>query len=166
MHGFKWLDERGVEGVGFVRALRTLLTSHLPSILPDLRSVIFEVFDDSHSDFSSRDGRLPSLKRILCPKLIRQGVKCVSMYPLAKQLITRMNGLAFFGNSLGKGLFENPKYKSLNKIVQNQNFMVAALKYIEHVVFTAEVVRLMPRFLAPYAASTFEPPRLTSLISI
>jgi hypothetical protein len=36
MNGFNWFDRRGVEGVGFVRTLRTLLTNHLPELLPDL----------------------------------------------------------------------------------------------------------------------------------
>lgn len=36
MHGFNWFDQRGPEGVGFVRALRHLLTNHLPQILPTL----------------------------------------------------------------------------------------------------------------------------------
>jgi hypothetical protein len=37
MNGFNWFDRRGVEGVGFVRTLRTLLTNNLPKLLPDLR---------------------------------------------------------------------------------------------------------------------------------
>ena len=40
MHGFNWFDRRGTEGVGFVRALRTLLTNNLLTILPDLRVTI------------------------------------------------------------------------------------------------------------------------------
>lgn len=40
MHGFNWFDRRGVEGVGFVRALRTLLTNNLPRLLPDLGLMI------------------------------------------------------------------------------------------------------------------------------
>lgn len=36
MNGFNWFDKRGVEGVGFVRVLRTLLTRNLPQLLPDL----------------------------------------------------------------------------------------------------------------------------------
>ncbi|KAF3492152.1 uncharacterized protein GIQ15_01669 [Arthroderma uncinatum] len=40
MHGFEWKDVRGVEGIGFVRALRTILTSQLPKILPDLDNAI------------------------------------------------------------------------------------------------------------------------------
>lgn len=73
MHGFNWHDERGVEGIGFVRALRTLLTSHLPSILPNLRLVIFEVFDESRSPCLKADGRLFSLENgELFQALIRQ----------------------------------------------------------------------------------------------
>lgn len=36
INGFNWFDRRGVEGVGFVRTLRTLLTNNLPQLLPDL----------------------------------------------------------------------------------------------------------------------------------
>lgn len=45
MHGFEWKDQRGVEGTGFVRALRSLLTSHLPLMLPKLSSGIAEEFE-------------------------------------------------------------------------------------------------------------------------
>ena len=57
MHGFNWHDVRGVENMGFVRALR-MLTSHLPSLLPDLRLVISEVFDESSSPWVKANGRL------------------------------------------------------------------------------------------------------------
>lgn len=46
MHGFEWPDQRGVDGLGFVRALRGLLASHLPVLLPDLRVAISVGFDD------------------------------------------------------------------------------------------------------------------------
>ncbi|CAG8984288.1 hypothetical protein HYALB_00010713 [Hymenoscyphus albidus] len=36
MNGFNWFDRRGVEGVGFVKTLRTLLTNNLPQLLPRL----------------------------------------------------------------------------------------------------------------------------------
>ncbi|KAI4139758.1 MAG: hypothetical protein LQ341_004096, partial [Variospora aurantia] len=42
MYGFEWKDQRGIEGTGFVRALRSLLTAHLPSLLPSLRTIIAE----------------------------------------------------------------------------------------------------------------------------
>lgn len=37
MYGFNWFDKRGVEGLGFVRTLRTILTNHLPLLLPALQ---------------------------------------------------------------------------------------------------------------------------------
>lgn len=40
MHGFEWKDQRGVEGTGFVRALRCLMTSQLPNLLPSLRCTL------------------------------------------------------------------------------------------------------------------------------
>jgi hypothetical protein len=40
MHGFEWEDQRGVEGTGFARALRSRLTSHLPMFQPDLDRII------------------------------------------------------------------------------------------------------------------------------
>ena len=40
MYGFEWQEKRGVEGTGFVRALRSLLTAQLPSYFPTLRSMI------------------------------------------------------------------------------------------------------------------------------
>lgn len=36
MNGFNWFDRRGVEGVGFVRTLRTLLTNNIPQLIPNL----------------------------------------------------------------------------------------------------------------------------------
>ncbi|TGO61264.1 hypothetical protein BOTNAR_0131g00100 [Botryotinia narcissicola] len=48
MSGFNWFDRRGTEGVGFIKALRTLLTNNLPSILPSLRIVIANNFSEMH----------------------------------------------------------------------------------------------------------------------
>ncbi|BCS13738.1 hypothetical protein ALUC_60294S [Aspergillus luchuensis] len=40
MSGFEWQDQRGIEGTGFVRALRSRLTAHLPGMLPDLKRMV------------------------------------------------------------------------------------------------------------------------------
>lgn len=48
-HGFNWFDRRGTEGVGFIRALRTLLTNNLPKILPDLTCIIRTRFEELHA---------------------------------------------------------------------------------------------------------------------
>lgn len=47
MHGFNWVDRRGADGVGFVRALRLLLTNHLPVLLPDMRAIIAQEIEKS-----------------------------------------------------------------------------------------------------------------------
>ena len=49
MNGFNWFDRRGVEGVGFVRTLRTLLTNNLPQLLPDLSILARTRFDELRS---------------------------------------------------------------------------------------------------------------------
>lgn len=46
MYGFEWQDQRGVEGTGFVRALRSRLTSQLPSLLPRLYESVSASFDE------------------------------------------------------------------------------------------------------------------------
>lgn len=58
MHGFEWKDQRGVEGIGFVRALRSLLTSHLPTLIPDLETAISVQFDLSLKDSNYAGGQL------------------------------------------------------------------------------------------------------------
>lgn len=40
MCGFEWQDQRGPEGTGFVRALRSLLTANLPLLLPALANIV------------------------------------------------------------------------------------------------------------------------------
>ncbi|KAL1606182.1 hypothetical protein SLS60_003583 [Paraconiothyrium brasiliense] len=58
MHGFNWFDRRGTEGVGFIRALRTLLTHHLPAILPDLRIAISYRLKAEFERFKTPEGIL------------------------------------------------------------------------------------------------------------
>ena len=57
MHGFEWKDQRGIEGIGFVRALRSLLTSHLPSVLPNLRSAIADEFEEEQPTHKFINGK-------------------------------------------------------------------------------------------------------------
>lgn len=56
MNGFEWKNQRGVEGTGFVRALRSLLTSQLPSVLPDLSLAITDQIKRELTDYNSVDG--------------------------------------------------------------------------------------------------------------
>jgi len=40
MCGVEWKNQRGIEGIGFVRVLKTELTSHLPYFLPRLSAMM------------------------------------------------------------------------------------------------------------------------------
>ncbi|KAI7774341.1 ent-kaurene oxidase [Diaporthe eres] len=48
MHGFNWFDQRGLEGTPLIRTLRTLLTNHLPVVLPELRYLMSAILDEHH----------------------------------------------------------------------------------------------------------------------
>lgn len=56
MNGFNWFDKRGVEGVGFVRTLRTLLTNNLPKLLPHLGVLTRTRWDDLLAEQKVVDG--------------------------------------------------------------------------------------------------------------
>jgi hypothetical protein len=61
MAGFNWFDRRGTEGVGFVRALRTLLTNNLPEVLPELRISVSNLIDEMHASHPVVDGKLKTI---------------------------------------------------------------------------------------------------------
>ena len=58
MHGFQMNDQRGVEGTGFVKAVRSLLTFHLPQFIPTMQSTIAEQLSFEFSRQASRGGRI------------------------------------------------------------------------------------------------------------
>ncbi|KAF3000341.1 hypothetical protein E8E14_002268 [Neopestalotiopsis sp. 37M] len=83
MHGFDWFNRRGTEGVGFVRALRTLLTNNVPQILPDLGSIIRTRFQEQHATHS-----------------VVNGTRLSPVYPMIVKLVVLSNAVSFFGKSL------------------------------------------------------------------
>ncbi|KAI1412118.1 cytochrome P450 [Hypoxylon sp. FL1857] len=85
MHRFNWFDVRGTEGVGFVRALRTLLTNNLPNILPDLSRIIRSRFSELQLNFPLIDG-----------------ARHIPVYPTIVQLVVLTNAVSFFGEDLAK----------------------------------------------------------------
>lgn len=60
MHGFEWKDQRGVEGTGFVRALRDLLTFQLPDMLFPLSAAITDQFQREISTHRVIEGKSPA----------------------------------------------------------------------------------------------------------
>ncbi|KAI0965159.1 cytochrome P450 [Xylaria arbuscula] len=84
MQGFEWKEQRGVEGTGFVRALRSRLTSHLPHLCSGLEMCI-------------QDSLNRELERSAC-----DGLSHVKIFPATKRLVARANCLVFFGEELSR----------------------------------------------------------------
>ncbi|KAI2466919.1 cytochrome P450 [Annulohypoxylon bovei var. microspora] len=85
MHGFNWFDKRGTEGVGFIRALRTLLTNNLPQILPHLGDINRARFAELHSEYC-----------------IENATDQTPVYPIIVKLVVLSNAISFFGEDLAK----------------------------------------------------------------
>ncbi|KAI1849851.1 hypothetical protein JX265_013554 [Neoarthrinium moseri] len=82
MYGFEWQDQRGVEGTGFVRALRSLLTAHLPAFQSDFERILRANFD--------LELRNPD----------EDGFARVNLFPMIKRMVTNVNCFVFFGEEL------------------------------------------------------------------
>ncbi|KAI1475139.1 cytochrome P450 [Daldinia eschscholtzii] len=85
MLGHNWHDERGVEGIGYVRAVGTLFPRQLLHIMPDMQRIVLESFN------SFADGK-KSVK----------GDLTLPAYTLTKKLLCDLNGFCFFGDELAK----------------------------------------------------------------
>ncbi|KAG9237932.1 cytochrome P450 [Amylocarpus encephaloides] len=83
MAGFNWFDRRGTEGIGFVRALRTLLTNNLPEVLPELRISASSLMDEMHASHP-----------------VVNDVKQSPLLPMILHLTALTNARAFFGQEL------------------------------------------------------------------
>ncbi|KAL2756622.1 hypothetical protein ACRALDRAFT_2041267 [Sodiomyces alcalophilus JCM 7366] len=116
MNGFNWFDKRGVEGVGFVRTLRTLLTNNIPNLLPELRVLSRSRFSQLHAEFSEKHGPDHS-----------------PIYPMIMKITVLLNAASLFGTELAR----------------DDAFLKDAFGYVEETLLNAEVVKLMPSFLAP-----------------
>ncbi|KAB8076861.1 cytochrome P450 [Aspergillus leporis] len=88
MHGFEWQDQRGVEGTGFVRALRSRLTAHLPAMLPDLQRIV----NGAISEELSSPGA--------------DGFVYARLFSTIKRIVTKVNCFTFFGEELS----QNPEF--------------------------------------------------------
>ncbi|KAI4865980.1 cytochrome P450 [Hypoxylon rubiginosum] len=74
MNGFNWHDQRGIEGIGFVKTLRTLLTRHLPQLTPGVRVIIDRTFAQEVGSGNT-----------------------VNVLTLSKIIVTKISAYAFFG---------------------------------------------------------------------
>ncbi|RWA06383.1 hypothetical protein EKO27_g8727 [Xylaria grammica] len=118
MNGFNWFDRRGVEGIGFVRTLRTLLTNNLPFLVPSLGTLM----------------QVRWKELMASSKVTNEiGSAQIYLYPAIMKLVVLLNARSLFGEDL----------------IKNHRFMSSALRYVEETLLSAEVVKLLPSFLAP-----------------
>ncbi|EQL03607.1 cytochrome P450 [Ophiocordyceps sinensis CO18] len=117
MNGFNWFDRRGVEGIGFVRTLRTLLTNNIPQLLPDLGLLTRTRWAESLGNKEAVNGTIHA-----------------PVYPMMMDLVVLLNARSLFGEDL----------------IKDEKFMASALGYVEETLLNAEVVKLLPKPLAPF----------------
>ncbi|KAM7208248.1 putative cytochrome P450 E-class, group IV [Naviculisporaceae sp. PSN 640] len=86
MAGFNWLEKRGAEGAPLIRTLRTLLTNHLPDVLPDIKSLLSRILQTTVSEAQDDAGTEASF----------------ALYPMVVKAVSRSNALAFFGPDLAR----------------------------------------------------------------
>ena len=132
MHGFEWKDQRGIEGTGFVRAIRDLLTSRLPQLVPKLSATISSTLKSEIDDSKCKDGwhRL-------------------SLFKSVKHIVTATNCAVFFPPELGKALFQLCcKLMLMNGAAKDEDFMRAALDFPEDVFMASEIIQLLPEFIS------------------
>jgi hypothetical protein len=85
MLGHNWMDERGAEGIGYVRAVGNLFPRQLLNIMPEMNEIVqqsFTGFVESHK--------------------ARTGNANIPAYAMNKIMLTKLNTYCFFGDELGK----------------------------------------------------------------
>ncbi|PYH94337.1 cytochrome P450 [Aspergillus ellipticus CBS 707.79] len=84
MSHFKWQGQRDAEGTGFVRVLRSRLTSHMPTLIPELKRVI-------EASIAKGLGR-PD----------RNGIARCRLFTMIKPTVNKVNCFIFFGEDLAR----------------------------------------------------------------
>ncbi|ROT42882.1 cytochrome P450 [Sodiomyces alkalinus F11] len=137
MYGFEWQDQRGVEGTGFVRALRSLLTSHLPQFQPDLDRIIRLALEDELKTTGS------------------DGFARAQLFPMIKRIVTRVNCFVFFGEELSNnGEFTEAALELPQTIIQTAELLRVSPAFLRPLVTAIatrrhRASRILFRYLEP-----------------
>jgi hypothetical protein len=150
MFGFEWQDQRGIEGTGFVRALRSRLTAHLPILMPELQRIVETAIADELAAPGS-DGKWGPPQLCLIPS------DCSRIRALQIVLYDQANGHK--GQLLcllrGGTWYDYPWHVSYRQAycvaAQNPEFTAAALEFPQRVILAAEILRITPGFLQRWA---------------
>jgi hypothetical protein len=178
MHGFEWQDQRGVEGTGFVRALRSLLTAHLPALQADFERILKASFSRELGKLGD-DGTCIPIGPECNPCLVRgetpeadldhpahnlPGFAHVQLFPMIKRTVTSINCFVFFGEDLCRVPDPMKALSSVNLSSSgwqktncipfhnpgsNSEFTEAAMEFPQAIIFAAEFLRITPEFLRP-----------------
>ncbi|KAL4974754.1 cytochrome P450 [Aspergillus desertorum] len=123
MLGFEWQDQRGIEGTGFVRALRSKLTAHLPVLLPDLQHIVQDTIAKELATVES-DGF----------------VHC-KLFSMIKRTVTKVNSFVFFGEDLA----QNPEFTAAALEFPQKVILTAEILRATPGFFRGAVARLVTR---------------------
>ncbi|KAM7213478.1 cytochrome P450 [Rhypophila decipiens] len=107
----EWLDQRTHSqghSSGYVRAIQTLLTSHLPQFQPQIEKIIKQAFE-----FEFKQAGGPNA----------EGWHDVKIFGLMKRTITKLNTYIFFGEELG----QNPLFTAAALDFPQSTFIAAEL---------------------------------------
>ncbi|KAL7927017.1 cytochrome P450 [Trichoderma austrokoningii] len=85
MQNFNWFDKKGADGMPLIRTLRTLLTNHLPDILPDIRRSMSAFLDRAQDS-----------------QPVVNGSYTLPVLPTVIETISLTNAAAFFGSELSQ----------------------------------------------------------------
>ncbi|KAI0114415.1 cytochrome P450 [Nemania sp. FL0031] len=107
MLGHNWLDERGAEGIGYVRAVGTLFPRQLLHIMPEMQNIVQKCVDGFALAHQSRYGTLD-----------------LPAYELNKKVLCKLNGYCFFGNELA----ENESF--IKKIFEYNELVIQAAEIL------------------------------------
>ncbi|KAI1120565.1 cytochrome P450 [Nemania abortiva] len=100
MLGHNWLDERGAEGIGYVRAVGTLFPRQLLHIMPDMQGIVRESVEAFALAHEAAHGNLD-----------------LPAYNLNKKILCKLNGYCFFGNELAENAIFMRKIFEYNELV-------------------------------------------------
>ena len=96
MLGHNWVDERGAEGLGYIRAVGTLFPKQLVQVMPEMQDIVQVAFRDFAGAKMVRETKPTSPASL-------------PVYKMSKTILCKLNGFCFFGPELG--VFVSPYFR-------------------------------------------------------
>ncbi|KAK8051626.1 GMC oxidoreductase [Apiospora rasikravindrae] len=126
MVGFEWHDRKGFDGAPLLKTVRYLLTSHLPHILPEIRSSIAHLFDQHYESYKAV-----------------KGATCLPAYPMVIEAVTQSNAFAFFGPELSN----NQEFMKAGMVFIEQTLLIAEVVRLLPHAFSGYIGKFLARRL-------------------